>query len=76
MYLLKFDVPKLLGNATQGCNSSVQSVSLESIFSQYTDVFAEELGLLKGIEASIQVDPSAVPKFHRHRSVPFALKRR
>jgi len=34
----------------------------------------EKLGPLKGIEASITVDPSAVLKYHRHRSVPFALK--
>ena len=74
MHLLNFDVPKLLKNATQGCNSSIQSVSSESIFSQYADVFAEKLGLLKGIEAFIQVNPSVIPKFHRHQSVPFALK--
>jgi len=30
--------------------------------------------MLKSIKASVTVDPSAVPKFHRHQSVLFALR--
>ena len=74
MYLLKFDVPELLKRATWNCKPCIGTLLSQSILSDYADIFREELGLLKGIEASIIVDPSAVPKFHRHRSVPFALK--
>ena len=74
MYLLKFDVPELLKRATWNCKPCIGTLSSQSILSDYADIFREVLGLLKGIEASITVDPSAVPKFHRHRSVPFALK--
>ena len=34
----------------------------------------EGLGTLKGYEAKIHVDPDAVPKFHRARTVPYALR--
>ena len=32
------------------------------------------MGTLKGFEAKIYVDPDVVPKFHRARSVPYALR--
>ena len=49
-------------------------MSVEAILSKYPDVFEDELGILKGIEASIDVEQGAIPKFHRHRAVPFAVK--
>jgi len=73
MHLLKFDVPQLLKRATQNCKPCIGTLSSQSILNDYADIFREDLGLLKGIEASITVDPSAIPKFHRHQSVPFAL---
>jgi len=73
MYLLNFDVSKLLRKATHNHQPLIRSLLSKS---QFADVFKEELGLLKGIEATVNVDPSAVAKFHRHRPVPFALKKK
>ena len=41
---------------------------------EYADIFKKELGLLRDIEATITVEQSAVPRFHKHRPIPFALK--
>ena len=43
-------------------------------FRQYSDIFNEESGLLKGIEATITADKSVVAKLNRHQPMPFALK--
>ena len=51
----------------------VHSVSLQELLAKYPAVFKEGLGTLKGYEAKIHVDPDAVPKFHRARTVPYAL---
>ena len=37
-------------------------------------IFKKELGLLRDIEATITVEQSALPRFHKHRPIPFALK--
>jgi len=66
MHLLKFDVPELLKKATQNCKPCIGTLSSQSIFSDYADIFREKLSLLKDIEASITADPSAVLKFHCH----------
>ena len=47
---------------------------LDVLLEQYSDVFGSQLGELQGIEADIQVDCQAVPKFHKPRSVPYILK--
>ena len=74
MYLLNFDVAELIGKATAPVARCVNLVSEESLLKDFADVFKEELGLLRGIEAKITVNPAAIPKFHRHRPVPFVLK--
>ena len=38
-------------------------------------VFKDELGTLKGAKAQSFVKPGAVPKFHKSRPVPHAIKR-
>ena len=38
---------------------------LDVLLEQYSDVFGSQLGELQGIEADIQVDCQAVPKFHK-----------
>jgi hypothetical protein len=40
----------------------------------YSEVFADTLGTVKGVSAKIYVDETAVPRFHKARSVPFALR--
>ena len=52
----------------------VHSVSLQELLAKYPAVFKEGLGTLKGYEAKIHVEPDAVPKFHRARTVPYALR--
>ena len=47
---------------------------LDILLEHYSDVFGSQLGELQGIEAEIQVDGQAVPKFHKPRSVPYILK--
>jgi len=64
MYLLDFDVIKLIGKATVPVARCVNLVTTGSLFKDFTDVFKDELGLLRGTEAKIIVDPIA----------PFALK--
>ena len=48
--------------------------SPEQLFTEYSEVFRDQLGVLRGIEASVSVDPQATPKFHWPRLVPFAIK--
>jgi len=38
------------------------------------DIFKDELGVLKEIEADIAVSDHFTPKFHQHRPVPFVIK--
>ena len=52
----------------------VYTHSLQSLLERYSNVFQEGLGTLKGFEAKIYVDPEATPRFHRARSVPYALR--
>jgi len=40
----------------------------------FADVFKDKLGVLKGIKATIAVEESALPQFHKPRPVPFALE--
>ena len=47
---------------------------LDTVLAKYQSVFKEELGTLKGIQASLEVEPNSKPRFHRPRSVPYALK--
>ena len=41
---------------------------------EYKDLFKKELGSLSGIEAEVSVEQTATPRFHKSRSVPFALR--
>ena len=74
MYLLNFDVTELLRQALFLLPQCVNLISAESLVRDFPDFIKDELGLLRGIEAKITVDPAAMPKFHHHRPVPFALK--
>ena len=44
------------------------------MLSKHKEVFSEGLGLLKGIKASLTVDPDATPTFLKARPEPYALK--
>ena len=48
--------------------------SLQDVLEAYSEVFEEELGTVKGVFTKIHVADTAIPKFHKARSVPFALR--
>ena len=75
MSLLQFDVVNLLELVThdQVHHTSVDTMTNE-IMTEFADVFKDELGILKGIEAVVTVLESASPRFHKPRPVPFALR--
>ncbi|KAI2645698.1 hypothetical protein H4Q32_028452 [Labeo rohita] len=47
---------------------------LRQMLVKHSDVFKEELGTLKGVQAKIHVSPEAVPRFFRPRSVRYAMR--
>ena len=48
--------------------------ALQTVLSNHTAVFADELGCVKGVKAKIYVNPEARPRFCKPRSVPFAFR--
>lgn len=62
---LKWDEIRHVRTETQG---------LQQVLSKHEDVFKEELGMLKGMKATIRVSAEACPKFYRPRSVPYAMR--
>ena len=48
--------------------------TIVNLLELYSDLFQNELGKLICFKATLKVLPEAQPKFHRPRSVPFALK--
>lgn len=64
LYKLRLDWPKLLRYQT------VNKVDCDTLKDEYPEVFKEELGLLQGIEADIELHAKAQPKFCKNRSVP------
>jgi len=62
-----------MDQATQVHLNSADNSSLE-VVTDFADVFKDELGVLKGIKATIAVEESALPWFHKPQPVPFALK--
>lgn len=73
MRKLGIDLTVLMPQLVNNSNSIHQSETNE-LLAEYSDVFSEELGLLRGFEATISVDESATPRFHKYRPVPFAIK--
>ena len=47
---------------------------LEDLLERYSAVFQEEVGVMNTFEAHLQLKPESVPKFHKHRPVPFAIE--
>ena len=46
---------------------------IQKLLSRHSELFKDELGLMKGVTVKLYVDPSATPRFFRPRSVPYAL---
>ena len=55
-------------------SDTVHEVTAESVVNSFADLFTEELGLIKGVHANVQLRPDATPKFYKPRPVPFADK--
>ena len=52
----------------------VCSDSLQVVWDKYPSVFQEGLGMLKGFQTKIHVDPHAKPRFFTARTVPYAFR--
>ena len=50
------------------------SDTLQAVLDSHSNVFDSSLGLVQGITAKINVDPTATPKFFKARPVPYALR--
>ena len=46
----------------------------DEVLTKHIKVFANELGTLTGYKAKLNVDPTAMPRFCKARTVPYALK--
>lgn len=53
---------------------TVQTLSHDNTRAEYTDVFSEESGLIKGLPASLLLKGGAVPNFRKARSLPCAIR--
>ena len=51
-----------------------QNVHLNALLEEYKDPFTDELGTIHPFKAKLAVDPTANPRYHRPRPVPFAMK--
>ena len=50
-----------------------QNKELRSLIDKYPEVFKDELGTMVNLKATLNLKPTARPKFLRPRAVPFAL---
>ena len=73
LYHLQLDWPKLFKSCNY-CNPRVHTVHVAKWISEFPGVTKEGLGLLKGIQADIELEAGARPKFCKSRPIPFALK--
>ena len=49
------------------------NTTLQEVLDHYSEVFRDELGMMTGVTAKIHLGPEDTPRFHKARSVPFAL---
>ena len=50
------------------------TTNLDSLLQHYHSLFKDELGIMVGVTAKLNVKPNATPKFCRARAPPYALK--
>ena len=73
MALLDFDLIALLMQTT-AIHQTTADVVKTDLIKEFAKVFQSELGVLRGIKATVVVHESATPRFHKARPFPFALK--
>ena len=49
---------------------------MQEVLDDYTDVFKDELGTVKGVKVQIRVKPQAQPHYCRPRPVPYAMRQK
>ena len=73
MALLDFDLIALLTQTTAIHRTNADVVKTDLI-KEFAEVFQSELGVLRGIKATVAVHESATPRFQKAHPVPFVLK--
>ncbi len=53
-----------------------ESMTLQEVLTRHEAVFKEGLGTWTGPPAKIHVNKDAVPRYYKHRPVPYAQKKR
>ena len=85
LYVTKEDGPCLLGREWLTCirldwktiglaAMDKTRTRLHEMLKHYDEVFRDELGTMKEIKAELKLKENVTPKFHRPRTVPFALR--
>lgn len=70
------DLPTMLTQTLQVCHVTSNTAVIESLKSEFSDVFKEELGVLRGIEATIELKLIAIPRFVKIVQYPLLLRRK
>ena len=52
----------------------IMSQGYQKVIDKYPEIFKNEMGTLKGTKAKIHVDPLAIPRFFKPRSIPYVLR--
>ena len=52
----------------------VRAPGLEDMLRKYSAVFDKELGMFKGPDVTISMDPDATPRFCKARVIPYAMR--
>ena len=53
-----------------------ENVEIDRTLEQFSHVFEEGIGTMANIKVHIQLKDDAKPRFHKARSVPYALKQK
>ena len=71
LYKLQLNWPEMLRTTMA---RSIHQVQSQSIKEEFAEVFKEELGLLVGLEAEIELREGTSPKFCKAHPIPFTLR--
>ena len=53
-----------------------ENAEIDRTFEQFTHVFEQSIGAMANIKVHIELKDDAKPRFHKARSVPYALKQK
>ncbi|XP_018398448.1 PREDICTED: uncharacterized protein K02A2.6-like [Cyphomyrmex costatus] len=69
----KWTGQKLKKQCSEVCRVS-NELSLDKLLKEYSDVFDQPIGTIKGFKAKLMLKEDAIPRFFKSRPVPFALQ--